>query len=469
MDEQNLRSARSASPTGKHRRWSVASVALALAAAVLLQGTGYPAAAAVTGSTASVWPGNGEVAVASGGQLYLLDNAGTASSLGGPGVVSAPSWSADGKWVAFLRTPAAPAGKPWTSENSVLWVARANGTDAHPFSVANGDVTQFEWSPARAGENLAFSVSYPPQYTSRVFLATPVTTHARTFASFDELIGFSWSPGGNSLAISYRTSPGAGFEGVLEISPLSGASPRTIYTLSQGGYVELATWWPNGDGIIFWSDPAGSASIAADGLSLESLDLATGKATNMATTLTYTNWLAWSPDGRTLAVVDGGNRSIWASGKHVELCAVPAAACHAAPLPAGPVISLEPAWTAGGSLLFVVAPGTKAGAFGPPPDVPVGAGDPYSSRTVTAWYGAQRVYSLGTGSGKATLLAATGVGAHTPTATPRGLLYVRGERLWYLPTGGSAPLAIAGGLQSPSPYGNYYGYIDWSEDYAWHK
>jgi hypothetical protein len=494
MEEQQLRSMRS-TPPGKHRRWLVAVARLALVTLGLLTGTGYPAGAVVTSVwlpsvwppsvwppsiwppsiwppsiwPPSIWHGNGEVAVASGGRLYLLDDAGTTHPLGGPGVVSAPSWSSDGQWVGFLRTPAARAATLSTTENSTLWVARANGTDAHALSGPNEDVTKFAWGPASAGENLAFSVSYPPQYSSRIFLASPETTHPRIFASFSALIGFSWAPAGNSLAISYRTSPTAGFKGVLEISPLEGASPRTVYTLPQGGYVEPASWWPNGNGIIFWSDPVGSASIAADGLSLETLDLATGKATDLATTLTYTNWLAWSPDGRTLALVDGGNRSIWASAKHVDLCGVPAGACHAAPLPAGPIISLEPTWTAGGSLLFVVAPGTKEGTIGPPPNAPAGAGDPYSNKSVAAWYGAQHVYSLGSGSGKATLVDATGVGAHTPTAIPQGLLYVRGNRLWYLPTGSSVPLAIAGGLESPSPYGNYYGYIDWSEDYAWHK
>lgn len=223
---------------------------------------------------------------------------------------------------------------------------------------------------------------------------------------------------------------------------------------------------------MFWSDPAGSASIAADGLSLESLEFAAGKATNLATTLTYANWLAWSPNGRTLAVVDGGNRSIWGSGKHVELCAIPAATCHAAPLPAGQLISLEPAWTASGSLLFVVAPGAKAATIGSPPDAPA-TGTPatgtYSNKNVADWYDAQQVYSVGTGSSRAVRVAATGIGAHTPTAAPHGLLYVRDGRLWYLATGSSVPVGVASGLQSPSPYGNYYGYIDWSDDYAWHQ
>ena len=478
MDEEQFGPVRPTRRTRKHRRWPVALGAGALVAVALLNAGGYPAGAATADSAASAWRGSGEVAVASGGRLVLLDDAGATHSLDGPGVVSAPAWSADGKWVAFLRTPAAPASQPWTSENSALWVARANGTDAHalsahPLGAGNGDVTQFEWSPASAGEKLAFSVSYPPQYTSRIFLATPEPTHAQIFAGFNELIGFRWAPGGNSLAISYRTSPGAGFKGVLEISPLIGASPRTVYTLPQGGYVELASWWPNGNGIVFWADPAGSASIAADGLSLESFDFSTDKATNLATTLTYTNWLAWSPNGRTLAVVDGGDRSIWASGKHVELCAVPAAACHAAPLPGGPVVSLEPTWTTGGSLLFVVAPGTKASTIGSPPNAPstgtsTGA-EPYSDKSVAAWYNAQQLYSLGTTSGRADVVAAAGRGAHTPTGTAHGLLFVRDDRLWYLASGSSVPLAIAGGLESPSPYGNYYGYIDWSEDYAWHK
>ncbi|MGA3221500.1 MAG: hypothetical protein ABSE77_20915, partial [Acidimicrobiales bacterium] len=237
-----------------------------------------PATAAAPAPAAASWEGDGELAVISDGRLRLFDNDGRSYVVAGPGAPSQPSWSPDGKWVAFLRTPARP---PLEEPVSALWAARPDGSDAHRVSPPGADVTQFDWGPAAAGdgEALAFSTVSVPSYTSgAIYLATG-SAPARRFATYSGLIDFSWAPSGQALAVSYRTSPepdqpqaGKGF---LEVSPLDGRAGRTVYTLADNGYVELAGWWPDGRGLLFWSDPAGSASIAADGLDLDSLELST--------------------------------------------------------------------------------------------------------------------------------------------------------------------------------------------------
>jgi hypothetical protein len=274
--------------------------------------------------------------------------------------------------------------------------------------------------------------------------------------------------------------PGAG-KGFLEIAPLDGTAGRTVYTLANNGYVELASWWPGGQGLLFWDDPDGSASIAADGLVLDSLELSNLKVSALATTLVYGNWVAWSPNGKTVAVVAGGDREIWYSGKHVELCAVPAATCGAVPLLSDDVMSLDPAWTGAGSLIYVLAPAvspSRAGA--PPPKITTTAGGtgtgswdpsgPWTSQNVAAWYGDQRLLtSTPSGTGPH-ILPGTGTGAHDPVTTWRGLLYVQDDVLRYLPSEKRRPISIAAGLQSPGPYTNsFYGYIAWSSDFAWHE
>jgi hypothetical protein len=41
--------------------------------------------------------------------------------------------------------------------------------------------------------------------------------------------------------------------------------------------------------------------------------------------------------------------------------------------------------------------------------------------------------------------------------------------LWYLRgDGATSAVRVAGGLASPSQYGNYYGYVAWYQDFAWH-
>lgn len=249
-----------------------------------------------------------------------------------------------------------------------------------------------------------------------------------------------------------------------------------MYTLADNGYVELAGWWPDGRGLLFWSDPAGSASIAADGLDLDSLELSTLELRTLATTLVHPDWLAWAPDGRTVAVVAGGDREIWYSGKHVELCAIPAATCRGVALAAQDVMSLDPAWGLGGSFIYVLAPAvgpaptaaakaTAATTGGPGTWDPSG---PWSSQNVAAWYAQQRLFSASPAGTGAHALAAAGTGAHNPVATVHGLLYVQGDLLRYLPDGPGRPVTLARGLQSPGTYAdNYYGYIAWSEDLAY--
>jgi hypothetical protein len=67
-------------------------------------------------------------------------------------------------------------------------------------------------------------------------------------------------------------------------------------------------------------------------------------------------------------------------------------------------------------------------------------------------------------------LRGAGAGAHDPVATPSGLFFVRGSALWYLPAGGARPVRAVGGLEGPGYFGagNYYGYIGWDQEFAWH-
>jgi TolB protein len=442
--------------------------------------TAVPVAAAAAPHPArAVWESDGELALIADGRLELLGNDGSEHvvALTGPGAPSRPSWSPDGKWVAFLRPPVQPG---YDAAVSTLWTARSDGSDARRLSAPGADVTQFAWRPTvtGGGEELAFSTVSLPSYTSSdIYLATGSAPPQR-FAKYTGLIDFSWAPSGASLAISYRKGPagqpGAG-KGFVQISPLDGQAGRTVYTLADNGYVELVGWWPDGKGLLLWDDPYGSASIAADGLALDSLELSSLKLRSLATTLTYPDWVSWSPDGRTVAVVAGGDREIWYSGKHVELCAIPAAACHAVPLPSGHVMSLDPAWSAPGTLVYVVAPAagpttatattttSAAGAGG------WGPSGPWTTQNVAAWYGAQHLFTAGAAGGGGRVLAAAGTGAHNPAPTSAGLLYVQGANLRYLPRGASRPVTIATGLDSPGIYANnYYGYIAWSQDFAWH-
>jgi hypothetical protein len=343
-------------------------------------------------------------------------------------------------------------------------------------SPAGAGVTEFAWVAARDGERLVFSVLHANSYSSRVLLATASSAGLRSLGSYADLIGFSVAPSGDDLAVSYRqgTPPAPGkaptWEGVLQVRPLSGGPGRTVYTLPEGGYVLPAPgWWPDGKGLLFWDDPAGSASIAADGLTLDSLNLAAGKVSALGTMLTYPNWVSWSPGGRSLAFVAGGDRVIWDAGKHVVVCAMPSASCRSVALRSARLMALDPIWAAAGSLVYDAAPGARSPSASTPPGLPTVGTAAWSQQNVAAWYAAMHLYAAGASGAGGHLLAGAGSGAHDPRAVPGGLLFIRGNGLWYLPGGARrAAMKVVGGLASPSPYGNYYGYIAWYQDFAWH-
>ncbi|MGC8628568.1 MAG: hypothetical protein ACP5VR_13665, partial [Acidimicrobiales bacterium] len=234
---------------------------------------------------------------------------------------------------------------------------------------------------------------------AKIFLTSVPTASVSTVGTYSNLVGFRVAPSGRDIAVSYRAGkPPAGtevptWEGVLRIVPLAGGTGRVVYTLPKGGYVMLEQgWWPDGKGLLFWDDPAGSASIAADGLALDSLDLRTGRVSTLATMLTYRNWVAWSPGGSELALVAGPNRIIWDNAKHIVLCKMPAARCRPVPLPRQGFMALGPAWTPAGSLVYDVAPAAASPAALVPPGLKVIGNGPFSLATVGEWYSGARLY-----------------------------------------------------------------------------
>ena len=194
---------------------------------------------------------------------------------------------------------------------------------------------------------MAFAVISGPNYVSTIFVGGPVAVPSRRFAPFSELIGFSWAPSGTELAISYRTgsyqagSP-AGFPGP------GGGRPRRRQAGPERSLTARRRLLRAGELVAQRQGPGhvvGSSRVGQHRRRWPlpgSSDLATGKLKTMATTLVHNDWLAWSPSGRSLALVAGGNRVLWDSGKRVEVCAIPTASCVAVRLPRGQFMTVYP-------------------------------------------------------------------------------------------------------------------------------
>lgn len=447
---------------GRRRRrcaWVVVAVILA-GVGCLAGGLGAPGAA--TGAPYSppappapgplavdvkAWSGHGMLAFVSRSHLYVLSSNGRLSRVSGPpasGFDSNPAWSASGGLLAFLHTGPAQG---YDVPPPTLWVLAAGSTRA--MRVAAAPVSSFHWSPA--GSVLAYISPIGRIGTGMLWRESfaPRTAPERLLANVESLL---WSSSGRRLAalVSTRTA------NTLEVIPAAGG-PATRWASIPDACVTLASWAPVGDRIAAWVD--GGCVDDADGVPLDVF--APGVAPRkLAWAIIDLFSLSWSPDGRTLAVVTPGGRSVWWSDKHIELCSMTAASCRVLPRPAGDA-ALEPAWSASGTLYYVTA--SNSGPFSND-----GNAD-WAPGWIAEWENTSRAWELPPGASSPTELpAATGhVLAFDPSGRSTATLLVRDDALWLLQVGSSSPVRIAGPLlESPAPSG-YYGEMDWTALFSW--
>jgi hypothetical protein len=427
----------------------------------------------------AAFAGHGRLAFVSSGQLYVLD--GTAAReparlyvVAAPAGAIEPAWSPDGRWLAFIVAPPSPYPAVSTP-GGTLWLADADGNGARPVLANAGP---FAWSPA--ADVLAATVTNPATASTQVCEVRPGTT-PRLLPGVDGPA--IWSPDGRQLAftnIQYR--PQTGFAGSkLETVPAAGGTP-VVRARSAADALLVAGWWPDGRGLLAWADPQGSASLAADGLPVVSYPLSGGRPVTLGTTLPRPPFVVTTLPGNGVAIVVGGDRVLWNGNKTITLCAVtggcPGFAGGSTFFPGGSPgpANLDPAWDARAlsqdqelTLAFVHG---SASAPSPPG---------YGQAAVAAWYATRGlwVYILG---GNPYLVSGAGTGVAAPTWSADGkfLLYVRDNGLWLIdPFAGRANSSPGTPSRTGGPafpivsrlfagaWPNYYGYIDWQDQFAW--
>ena len=418
-------------------------------------------------SGAGALAGNGELAYVAGRRLYLLGgSAGALRKVSLPGVPSAPGWSPDHRWLAVQVTPPAPASNPYQAEPTVLYVLRADGSGVRPLTPKSWTTQQYSWSPAR--DELAAVVTPPATGSSipasRLETINPVSGTDRVLMSAPAIVGEAWSPNGKTLAAGKgETSgkPGSNsfhWIGQLETLQASGG-PAAVVRSWASGLLELAGWWPDGSGLLYWPDPQGSASLAADGLPLDSIGLGATSArrTLTAIMLVHSSWIAFAPGGHELAVVSGGNREIWMGGKAITVCSE-TAGCRSVPQLSG-TVSTQPTWSPGGRLTF--ARGSASGPFGP------SGGADFSPAWVARWEATQQIWSAAGSGASQARLPGTGSGALDPIWAKNGaLMFVRNNWLWLLPAGNKSAERVAGPLNDITG-AIFYGYVPYPQLIAW--
>jgi hypothetical protein len=410
---------------------------------------------------------HGELAFVGHGRLFLLGGpAGAPRRVVLPGIPFAPAWSADHRWLAVEVSKSPTPSLPHLQVPATLWLVNAVGTQVRPLTPASWDITSFAWSPR--APRLVVAVHLGGAKPARSYAVATVTPTGRRMilAVGSYVSGVAWSPRGQQIAAGLTTFPApprqASWQSRLELLNPAGGRPRAAAT-SVGNVLELAGWWPDGSGLLYWTDPGGSDSIAADGLPLASVSLVTGRSIRLARSmLVHSSWVAFSPDGHTAAVVTGGDRTIWGGRKHIAICRS-SDRCTAVAEPAG-TVALQPSWSPdGGSVTFTRAPAT--GPFGPS-----GHAD-FSPYWLQRWQGTSRI-RVGDPDGSGTRpLAAAGAGAVDPVWGRDGsILFVRAGWLWLLPAGAAASIRLAGplGTLGPPAYDHsYYGYIPYPQLVGW--
>ena len=267
----------------------------------------------------------------------------------------------------------------------------------------------------------------------------------------------AWSPDGRSIAFRLQT----GAQNQLWIVPLEGGEPVPLPPV-EGGVYELAGWTADGSSLLFWQGGP-SASLAADGLPLALLDLASSQVTTIAQPVNVDPaFLALNPSGSTLAFVYGGGRAtsagkqlaLWLDGRLVEV---------------GPpgLATLFPAWSPDGSRL----------AFSAMPTLEDGLSQ--GEELLQALHKRSiYLYDSGPDGSQVVPLTRDDPSYHEerPLWSPKAshMLFARLDEqgqasLWLAPVQDGEPVQVVQTLGPlPDPFG-YFGLLTWEQYYDWHR
>lgn len=400
----------------------------------------------------------GRLAFISRGTLWLLDGQrGVLQRVASPGGEFrpvAPSFSPDGKWLAYLEERRAGS-----NALARLWISRSDGSDAH-FIGGLGVASFFGWSPSRD----VLAVAAGPERTKRPCPCYSPTTlrivspdgAARTLARSSWIYGAAWSPDGKSIAVSEVSYPVS----KLVVYPAAGGPGTNWFTIDAhqrlNGMNEILFqvegWWRNlGIGFSVFGD---GAIRNLDATPLDVVNAPHTRPRLLGRTLSDggTDAIAASANGKVALVTDhGGGRAAW-QDKQIELCGP--TSCQ--PLPREPgMVAVDPAWSGDGKRL----------AYAEAPNVP---GGPWSQKRIAAWFAAHRIRLFNTSTGRTrSVLKASGATAVNWPANNHSLLYVRSDALWLLPSLTGKPTRIAAPLFPPNNWPQYYAEIAWSGQFAW--
>lgn len=423
-----------------------------------------------TTGTPAVPTGLGQLAFVRDGDIWTKDlDSDEERQLTTDGSNIRPRWSADGQWIAFQKTM--PVDSGFTQMG--LWTMRADGSQ--PTEIDAFQTFPPVWSPtenrlAYAKGDGSLSV-VDADGSNHLELLSPTNMRGPT--------GVVWSPDGDLLAVErwqYEESPtssAAEVEGQgLWLFKTDGTDPEELYSAwdpeDLTGVTDVGPWSSDGRWIAFWlgtSDPTGRANglpllvISADGGSPKDLaSAAVGRE----------SFLAWSPAGDKIAVVEGEGRETWAN-KHIVI--VSADGSKREVLSDELRADLAPAWSPDGSRIAFVSQDAA------PPNQPA---ENYAQMLLE-----RGIWVMNAdGTNKAQLTDDSAYGDDFPqwSADGQHVLFVRqpeaainaaegqlgvGAEVWLTTATGNDQRKVVDGLSGTGL--GYFGYLDWGQWLDWHR
>jgi TolB protein len=149
-----------------------------------------------------------------------------------------PAWSADGTKVAFSSDR---TGHP------EIWVADANGNNAHRLTSFSRDVSP-TWNP-RTGTQLSWVSGRTDE--PQIYVMNQDGSNVQRLTDSGYAISPSWSPNGALLTFSWNRKYGPGDPGGQDIYVMDIASKKWLQATHEAGNNDFPSWSPDERHIVF--------------------------------------------------------------------------------------------------------------------------------------------------------------------------------------------------------------------------